>query len=100
MRIETTMAPSTFTRIGIWAASVVILLVHGAPCEAKQSDSALSGPPQSRGNLQYVVGDRVPQAVRLDDEGGPGRRYGILIIEGSVVVIIDRETRVVVQIMR
>jgi hypothetical protein len=87
------MACSTFARVGIWSA---LTLAHGAAWAAKQPDAPLPGPPQS----QYAVGDQVPLAVRLDDEGGPNRRYGILIVEGSIVVIIDRATRRVVQIMR
>jgi hypothetical protein len=46
------------------------------------------------------VGDLVPLSAKLDDDGFPNRPYAILIVDGAVVVVIDRVTRRVVEVLR
>ena len=66
----------------------------------KQSNLSLSGPPQTHAARQYAVGDQVPSSVKVDDDGSPNRPYAILIVDGAVVVVIDRITRRVVEVLR
>ena len=55
---------------------------------------------QSHAARQYAVGDQVPPSVKLDDDGFPDRPYGILIVAGAIVVVIDRVTRRVVEVLQ
>ena len=57
-------------------------------------------PPQSDAARQYAVGDEVPSSVKIDDDGFPNRPYEILIVDGAIVVVIDRTTRRVVEVLR
>jgi hypothetical protein len=79
---------------------VVATMLCGAARAAKQSDLSLFNPPYSRVAREIAVGDQVPPSVRLDDDGYPDRPYGILIVDGTVVVIVDRITRLVVEVIR
>jgi hypothetical protein len=57
-------------------------------------------PPQSHAARPYAVGDQVPSSVKIDDDGFPDRQYEILIVDGAIVVVIDRTTRRVVEVLR
>lgn len=76
------------------------LLSTGSARAEKQSDLSLRSPPQSHIAQQYIVGDLVPSSVRFDDDGFPDRPYALLIVDGAVVVVIDRVTRRVVEVLR
>lgn len=45
------------------------------------------------------MGDQVPSSVKIDDDGFPDRQYEILIVDGAIVVVIDRTTRRVVEVL-
>jgi hypothetical protein len=81
-----------------------ILVVTTLPCVPAYSETQ-SGPPlvrpsQSQAARNYAVGDQVPSSIKLDDDGFPDRSYGILIVDGAIVVVIDRTTRRVVEVLR
>jgi hypothetical protein len=76
-----------------------VLSCHPARAE-KQAALSPVGPPASQGARQYAVGDQVPASVKLDDDGYPDRRYAILIVDGALVVVIDRISRRVVEVLR
>ena len=65
-----------------------------------QSGVSLRNPSQSHAAQQYAVGDQVPSSVKIDDDGFPDRQYEILIVDGAIVVVIDRTTRRVVEVLR
>jgi hypothetical protein len=94
----TTMASLNFSLPAIG----MIFLVAAAPCGSaraeKQSDLSLQ--PQTHAARQYAVGDQVPSSIKVDDDGFPNRPYAILIVDGAVVVVIDRTTRRVVEVIR
>jgi hypothetical protein len=72
---------------------------HSARAEIQTGHSVLT-PPQSHAARRYAVGDQVPSSVKIDDDGFPDRPYGILIIDGAIVVVIDRTSRRVVEVLR
>ena len=76
------------------------LLLTGLARAEKQTDLSLRSPPQSQVAQHYTVGDVVPSSVRFDDDGFPDRPYALLIVDGAVVVVIDRVTRRVVEVLR
>lgn len=65
-----------------------------------QSGVSVPAPSQSRAARQYAVGDQVPSSVKIDDDGFPNRPYEILIVDGTIVVVIDRTTRRVVEVLQ
>jgi hypothetical protein len=80
------------------------LFVTTLPCDLaraeKQPDFSVSGRPQAHAARQFAVGDLVPLSAKLDDDGFPNRPYAILIVDGAVIVVIDRMTRRVVEVLR
>ena len=96
----TTMASLNFSLPAIG----MIFLVSAAPCGSaraeKQSDLSPFDQPQTHAARQYAVGDQVPSSIKVDDDGFPNRPYAILIVDGAVVVVIDRITRRVVEVIR
>ena len=64
-----------------------------------QSGVSVPTPSQSHAAQQYAVGDQVPSSVKIDDDGFPNRPYEILIVDGAIVVVIDRTTRRVVEVL-
>jgi hypothetical protein len=65
-----------------------------------QSGPSMLSPSQSHAAQLYAVGDQVPSSVKIDDDGFPNRRYEILIVDGAIVVVIDRATRRVVEVLQ
>jgi hypothetical protein len=82
----------------------VTLLVVALSCRSVraeiQSGVSLRNPSQSHAAQQYAVGDQVPSSVKIDDDGFPNRPYEILIVDGAIVVVIDRTTRRVVEVLQ
>jgi hypothetical protein len=94
------MASTNFRRSSL-GLTVLATLLSSHPARAeKQVDLSPIMPPASQGARQYAVGDQVPASVKLDDDGYPDRRYAILIVDGALVVVIDRISRRVVQVLR
>jgi hypothetical protein len=96
----TALASSIPRRGAIRLTLIVTILSCGGSLAAKQSDISPSNPLRAPAVREFAVGDQVAPSVRLDDDGYPDRPYGILIVDGAVVVIIDRVTRRVVQVIR
>jgi hypothetical protein len=86
------------------AATVLALIggaiLGGAARAVAQPDLPVSTLAHSDPSRQFAVGDRVPQSTTLDDDGFPDRKYGILIVDGATIFIIDRITRLIVQVTR
>jgi hypothetical protein len=95
-----TMAFLNFRLPAIGLTLFVTTLSCGLARADKQPDFSPSGPPQTHAARLYAVGDLVPLSAKLDDDGFPNRPYAILIVDGAVVVVIDRVTRHVVQALR
>lgn len=94
------MTLSNFRLPAIGLTLFVTTLPCGLARAEKQPDLSRSGPPQTQAVRQYAVGDLVPLSAKLDDDGFPNRPYAILIVDGAVVVVIDRVTRRVVEVLR
>jgi hypothetical protein len=95
------MACLKFRGPAIGLTLLAATLSHGSAGSAlaeQRSDLSQRKPPQSQPSPPYAVGDQVPTSVKLDDDGFPDRPYGVLIVDQSVVVVIDRMTRRVVEV--
>lgn len=51
------------------------------------------------GAVRWRVGDIVPAAVPVTMDEGYGRSYGIAIIEGKLVLVVDRTSRQVLEVL-
>ena len=96
----TTMASLTFSLHAIGVTLFIGALSCRSACAEIQSGASVLSPPQSHATRLYAVGDQVPSSVKIDDDGFPNRRYEILIVDGAIVVVIDRTTRRVVEVLR
>lgn len=94
------MASLSFRRSASGLSLFVAMLSCGLARAEKQLDLSPLIQPQSHATRQYAVGDQVPSSVKLDDDGFPDRPNGILIVDGAIVVVIDRITRRVVEVLR
>lgn len=92
------MASFGFRRDAIGLTLLVATLMPGLVCAGTQPALPPLGPPHP--GRQYAVGDEVPSSVKPDDDGFPDRPYAILIVDGAVVVVVDRMTRRVVQVLQ
>jgi hypothetical protein len=94
------MACLTFRLTGIGAALLIVALSCRSVRAEIQSGVSVPSPSQSQAAQQYAVGDQVPSSVKIDDDGFPNRPYEILIVDGAIVVVIDRTTRRVVEVLQ
>jgi len=96
----TTMTSMTFRLPAIGVTFFIAALSCRSVRAEIQSGVSVLSPSQSHAARQYAVGDEVPSSVKIDDDGFPNRPYEILIVDGAIVVVIDRTTRRVVEVLR
>ena len=94
------MSSLTFRLPAIGVTLFVVALSCRSVRAEIQSGVSVSPPPQSHAARPYAVGDQVPSSVKIDDDGFPDRQYEILIVDGAIVVVIDRTTRRVVEVLQ
>lgn len=94
------MSSLTFRLPAIGVTLFVVALSCRSVRAEIQSGVSVPSPPQSHGARPYAVGDQVPSSVKIDDDGFPNRQYEIMIVDGAIVVVIDRTTRRVVEVLR
>lgn len=72
------------------------LITAGTRAPALQQKPAQAAPSVS----SYRPGDLVPASVHVISDDGYGRSYGIAIIEGETILVVDRESRRVIEVLQ
>lgn len=93
------MAATCIVRSSVRLGSVVALgglLAAGARHTSERSPEVSPG---SRPALTFTPGDIAPSSIAMTPQDGYGRSYGIAIVEGRIILVIDRESRRILEVI-